>query len=101
MRMNRLLRILLLVFLLGPQLSEMTVLVLEHCEESADCCAEGPDDAACLQCSCCFTGAPGTAVLAVAPSPFSPPAGEAVEPTHFCPPPSSADILHVPKSTLA
>ena len=101
MRMNRLLRILLLVFLLGPQLSEMTVLVIDQCEESSECCAEGPSDVACLQCPCCFTGTPGTTVWAATLTPFAPPAGEALEPTHCCLPPSPADILHIPESTLA
>lgn len=101
MAMNRLLRILFLALLLGPQFVQMTLPVIDRCEESRDCCARGACDAACPQCPCCIERALGTAVSLAPMLRLAPPAEEAPQPIHCCQSPGPTEILHVPKPTLA
>ena len=101
MAMARILRILFVVLLIGPHLGEVTLSVMHKCAETRDCCGAGAGDGVCAQCPCCAERAPATVVAQVALPPVAPLTAASPQTVGLAPPPFSADILHVPKTTLA
>ena len=101
MAMSRVLHILLLVLVLGPQFGAVTLSVTHECEETRDCCGGGACDDLCPQCPCCVERAPAAAVALIALPLVAPPTEAPRQPVQLPQPPRPADILHVPKTTLA
>ena len=97
--MTRLLRILLVAVLLGPQVGTLFVPHEAACQEAADCCTpDGGCDVSCVTCACCATR-PSSFPTSVTVAPVhastrtaAPVAGAVSLPLR------STDILHVPKS---
>ena len=97
--MSRLVRILLIALLLGPQVAEILPPPAAACGETRGCC--GPDgacDASCVACPCCANPAPGvtSAIPAGAPGGPAGPAGTTQGAAAL--PLLPTDILHVPRS---
>ena len=96
---NRLLRILLMAALLGPQFVEITTPREAFCEETEDCCTpDGACQATCPQCACCASRSTTPTALVLSEDLESPQAQLSVfgSAAPLSPPPT--DILHVPKS---
>jgi len=97
--MIRLVHVVLVALLIGPQVAGRFLPSFASCEETRDCCApDGACDENCVACPCCASPAP-----VVLPT-FS--AGAVDAPARFARATSGAtalpvlptDILHVPKS---
>jgi len=97
--MIRLVRVVLVALLIGPQAVGTFLPSFASCEETRNCCApDGACDADCVACPCCASPAP------IVHSTFS--AGAMDAPMGFARATSGAtalpllptDILHVPKS---
>ena len=99
--MSRLIRILLLVFLVGSQLGLTTLLQATGCETCQERCA--PEDTCggdCVLCAACCTNVAANMVTPVAlPRPL-PHASETPVEGVLRLPQGTSEILHIPESTL-
>jgi hypothetical protein len=99
MVMNRLLRILLLAVLLGPQVGTFLAPPEVFCEETSDCCTpDGVCDVDCVVCAFCVSRipslTPSISVESIGAHPGATNTAASAAPLPLHP----KDILHVPKS---
>lgn len=97
--MSRLLHVLLLAVLLGPQVGPILVTHEDVCQEASDCCPPGGVcDVNCVTCPCCMGRLTNFSSI-VALDPITVASGSAtIGPGSVALPLLSTEILHVPKS---
>jgi hypothetical protein len=97
--MIRLVRVVLVALLIGPQAAKVLLPPFASCEERRDCCApDGACDASCVTCPCCASPAPSV-LSTFSAGPVNVPAGFArATPDATVLPVLPTEILHVPKS---
>ena len=98
MDMNRLLHVLLLAILFGPQVGTILVPHEGVCQETSDCCPPGAVcDVNCVSCACCSKLTNFSSIAALGPTTVvSDPA--TTGPGSIALPLFPTEILHVPKS---
>ena len=99
MTMARLLRILLVATLVGPQVAELVLPVVASCEEGHHCCSPGGTcDATLVVCPCCTTPAPIVTSTFSAESANAPMGRVGTNPGTVALPLLPTESPHVPKS---
>jgi hypothetical protein len=99
MIMARLLRILVVAMLVGPQVAELVLPSVASCEDGHHCCSpDGTCDATLVVCPCCATTAPIVTSTFSAESADAPTGRVGTNPGSAALPLLPTEILHVPKS---